>query len=248
MSDQPTPQQVRRALARAERGAALDVAEADGAAGRPGRRTSTGCAPPRPGSATRGWSRPDGPGVVTYSPKVFIPVTRLCRDRCHYCTFVESPGQLRARPGRRCTSPPTRSSTIAREGAELGCLEALFTLGDRPEDRWPEARAWLDEQGYDSTLAYVRAMAIRVLEETGLLPHLNPGVHVVGGDEPAQAGRPLDGDDARDHLAAALRGQGARRTSARRTRTPTSGCGCSRTPAGSRSRSPPGCWSGSARR
>ena len=59
---------------------------------------------------------------------------------------------------------------------QLGCLEALFTLGDRPEDRWPEARAWLDEQGYDSTLAYVRAMAVRVLEETGLLPHLNPGV------------------------------------------------------------------------
>jgi FO synthase len=65
---------------------------------------------------------------------------------------------------------------IAAEGASLGCTEALLTLGDRPEDRWPVARAWLDEQGYDSTLAYVRAMAIRVLEETGLLPHLNAGV------------------------------------------------------------------------
>src|SRR5690606_5339096 len=65
---------------------------------------------------------------------------------------------------------------IARQGAQLGCTEALFTLGDRPEDRWPEAREWLDEAGYDSTLDYVRAMSIRVLEETGLLPHLNPGV------------------------------------------------------------------------
>src|SRR6185312_11517772 len=65
---------------------------------------------------------------------------------------------------------------IARQGAALGCKEALFTLGDRPEDRWPQAREWLDSHGYDSTLAYLRAMAIRVLEETGLLPHLNPGV------------------------------------------------------------------------
>ena len=114
-------------------------------------------------------------GVVTYSPKVFIPVTKLCRDRCHYCTFVESPGQLE-RAGHGMFLSPDEILDIARQGAELGCLEALFTLGDRPEDRWPQAREWLDEQGYDSTLAYVRAMAIRVLEETGLLPHLNPGV------------------------------------------------------------------------
>ena len=111
------------------------------------------------------------PGVVTYSKKVFIPLTRLCRDRCHYCTFATVPGRLPA---------PYLSVEevldIARQGAALGCKEALFTLGDRPEDRWPEARAWLDEQGYESTLAYVRAMAVRVLEETGLLPHLNPGV------------------------------------------------------------------------
>ena len=113
--------------------------------------------------------------MVTYSPKVFIPVTRLCRDRCHYCTFVETPGQL-TRAGHGMYLSPDEILDIARQGAELGCLEALFTLGDRPEDRWPEAREWLDEQGYDSTLAYVRAMAIRVLEETGLLPHLNPGV------------------------------------------------------------------------
>ncbi|MCU1601030.1 MAG: Radical domain protein [Frankiales bacterium] len=110
-------------------------------------------------------------GIVTYSRKVFIPLTRLCRDRCHYCTFATSPAKLPA---------PYLSIDevldIARQGAELGCKEALFTLGDRPEERWPAARAWLDEQGYDDTLSYVRAAAVAVLEETGLLPHLNPGV------------------------------------------------------------------------
>lgn len=117
----------------------------------------------------------DRPGVVTYSPKVFIPITRLCRDRCHYCTFVETPGQAE-REGRAPFLSPDEILEIAAEGAKLGCLEALFTLGDRPEDRWPEAREWLDSRGYDSTIAYIRAMAVRVLEETGLLPHLNPGV------------------------------------------------------------------------
>ena len=112
---------------------------------------------------------------MTYSRKVFIPVTHLCRDTCHYCTFVTVPGKLRAE-GRGMYLEPDEIVDIARRGAELGCKEALFTLGDRPEARWPEARQWLDERGYDSTLAYVRAMAIRVLEETGLLPHLNPGV------------------------------------------------------------------------
>jgi FO synthase len=112
---------------------------------------------------------------VTYSPKVFIPVIRLCRDRCHYCTFVATPGHL-ARDGQAPYLSPDEIVEIARRKAELGCAEALFTLGDRPEDRWPEAQAWLDAEGYDSTLAYVRAMTIRVLEETGLLPHLNPGV------------------------------------------------------------------------
>ena len=111
------------------------------------------------------------PGIITYSRKVFIPVTRLCRDRCGYCTFVTVPGRL--------DSPylsPDEILAIARDGAALGCKEALFTLGDRPEDRWHQAREWLDAHGYDDTLSYVRAMAIRVLEETGLLPHLNPGV------------------------------------------------------------------------
>ncbi|MFB4306027.1 bifunctional FO biosynthesis protein CofGH [Actinomadura sp. GTD37] len=111
------------------------------------------------------------PGVITYSRKVFIPLTRLCRDRCGYCTFATVPHKL--------DSPylsPDEVLEIARRGAEMGCKEALFTLGDRPEDRWKPAREWLDAHGYDDTLSYVRAMAIRVLEETGLLPHLNPGV------------------------------------------------------------------------
>jgi FO synthase len=119
-----------------------------------------------------------GPGgglAISYSRKVFIPVTHLCRDTCHYCTFVTVPGKLRSQ-GAGMYLEPDEILDIARRGGELGCKEALFTLGDRPETRWPEARQWLDERGYDSTLDYVRAMAIRVLEETGLLPHLNPGV------------------------------------------------------------------------
>ncbi|MGB6040203.1 MAG: bifunctional FO biosynthesis protein CofGH, partial [Gordonia sp. (in: high G+C Gram-positive bacteria)] len=112
---------------------------------------------------------------ISYSRKVFIPVTHLCRDRCHYCTFVTVPGKL-AREGKGMYMEIDEIVEVARQGAELGCKEALFTLGDRPEDRWPEAAAWLDERGYDSTLDFVRAAAIRVLEETGLLPHLNPGV------------------------------------------------------------------------
>ncbi|MBP2706051.1 bifunctional FO biosynthesis protein CofGH [Microbispora sp. RL4-1S] len=111
------------------------------------------------------------PGVITYSRKVFIPLTRLCRDRCGYCTFATAPHQLPS-----AFLSPDEVLEIARQGAALGCKEALFTLGDRPEDRWHQAREWLDAHGYDDTLSYVRAMAIRVLEETGLLPHLNPGV------------------------------------------------------------------------
>ena len=110
-------------------------------------------------------------GVITYSPKVFIPLTRLCRDRCHYCTFVTSPHNVKS-----AFLELSEVVAIARRGAEAGCLEALFTLGDRPEDRWPVAREWLSERGYSSTLDYLRACAVHVLEETGLLPHLNPGV------------------------------------------------------------------------
>jgi FO synthase len=111
------------------------------------------------------------PGVVTYSRKVFIPLTRLCRDRCHYCTFATVPHRLPA-----AFLDRDEVLAIARAGAAQGCKEALFTLGDKPEARWAAARQWLDERGYSSTVDYLRAMAVAVLEETGLLPHLNPGV------------------------------------------------------------------------
>jgi FO synthase len=170
----PTPQQTRRALARVARGAAIDVDEAAVLLAARGEDLTELCAA---AARTRdaGLLAAGRPGTVTYSPKVFIPLTRLCRDRCHYCTFVTTPGHL-ARSGREVFLSPDEVLEIARDGAALGCTEALFTLGDRPEDRWPEAAAWLDEHGYDSTLDYLRAMAVRVLEETGLLPHLNPGV------------------------------------------------------------------------
>ncbi|MBU1801704.1 MAG: bifunctional FO biosynthesis protein CofGH [Actinobacteria bacterium] len=179
-NEQPTvtPQQVRRALARAERGAALDLAEATAllaATGPELDRLTSAAGRVRDAGLVAAGRSVEGRGVVTYSPKVFIPVTKLCRDRCHYCTFVETPGQA-AREGREPFLSPDEILEIASQGAAMGCLEALFTLGDRPEDRWPEAKEWLDSKGYDSTLAYVRAMAVRVLEETGLLPHLNPGV------------------------------------------------------------------------
>ncbi|MGV9825252.1 MULTISPECIES: 7,8-didemethyl-8-hydroxy-5-deazariboflavin synthase CofG [unclassified Gordonia (in: high G+C Gram-positive bacteria)] len=112
---------------------------------------------------------------ITYSRKVFVPLTRLCRDRCHYCTFVTVPGKL-ARSGEGMYLDLDQVVGIARQGAALGCKEALFTLGDRPEDRWPQAAEWLGARGYSSTLDYVRAAAVAVLEDTGLLPHLNPGV------------------------------------------------------------------------
>ncbi len=170
----PTPQSVRRALARAARGATLDLAEAEVLLQCRGDDLRS-----LMGHAARvrdaGLEAEGRAGQVTYSPKVFIPLTRLCRDRCHYCTFVTVPGKLAA-AGQAPYLSPDEVLEIASEGASLGCAEALFTLGDRPEDRWPEARRWLDENGYDSTLDYVRAMAVRVLEETGLLPHLNPGV------------------------------------------------------------------------
>jgi FO synthase len=109
--------------------------------------------------------------VVTYSRKVFVPVTMLCRDHCHYCTFAKTPARLDAP-----FLTPEQVVAIADAGRKMGCKEALFTLGDRPEDRYEHARDWLSARGYASTLDYVRALAIQVIERTGLLPHLNPGV------------------------------------------------------------------------
>ncbi|VBA60792.1 FO synthase [Mycobacterium attenuatum] len=170
---------MRRVLRRARDGVSLNLDEAAVAMTARGADLAELCASAArvrdAGLESAGRRGPEGRLPITYSRKVFIPVTHLCRDTCHYCTFVTVPGKLRAR-GAGMYLEPDEILDVARHGAELGCKEALFTLGDRPEDRWPEAREWLDERGYDSTLSYVRAMAIRVLEETGLLPHLNPGV------------------------------------------------------------------------
>ncbi len=111
------------------------------------------------------------PRLATYSPKVFIPLTRLCRDTCRYCTFAESP-----RAGRAAYLSPEEVLAIARAGVAAGCHEALFTLGDQPEQRWRVAREELARLGHASTLSYLAAMARLVIEETGLLPHVNPGV------------------------------------------------------------------------
>lgn len=109
--------------------------------------------------------------TVTFSRKVFIPLTELCRDVCHYCTYAKTPRRLA-----RVYLPPEDILGIAHAGAGAGCREALFTLGDKPELRYRAAREALAALGYSSTLAYLHAMAGRVLRETGLLPHLNPGV------------------------------------------------------------------------
>ncbi|WP_327315866.1 bifunctional FO biosynthesis protein CofGH [Streptomyces sp. NBC_01235] len=170
----PTENSMRRALKRARDGVALDVGEAAVLLQARGQALKDLAA-----SAARvrdaGLAEAGRPGVITYSKSVFIPLTRLCRDKCHYCTFVTVPGKLR-RAGHGMFMSPDEVLDIARRGAALGCKEALITLGDKPEERWPEAREWLDAHGYDDTIAYVRAISIRILEETGLLPHLNPGV------------------------------------------------------------------------
>ncbi len=109
--------------------------------------------------------------VISYSRKVFIPLTKLCRDVCHYCTFAETP-----RPGRSAYLSPEEVLAIARAGAAVGCTEALFTLGDKPELRWRQAREALTALGHETTLSYLAEMCALVLKESGLLPHANPGV------------------------------------------------------------------------
>jgi FO synthase len=108
---------------------------------------------------------------ISYSRKVFIPLTQLCRDVCHYCTFAHRP-----RAGQRAYLTPDEVVSIARAGAEAGCKEALFTLGDKPERRYKVAARELAQMGHETTISYLAAMAELVLRETGLLPHLNPGV------------------------------------------------------------------------
>ena len=160
-----TGHQLRRALARAESGKVLSLDEAEAMLSARGPELDRL-------TALAGRLRDLGHGdVVTYSRKVFIPLTMLCRDHCHYCTFAKPPAKLDAP-----FLTPEEVVAVASRGREAGCKEALFTLGDQPELRYQEAAEWLAARGYSSTLDYVRAVAIRVIEETGLLPHLNPGV------------------------------------------------------------------------
>ena len=107
---------------------------------------------------------------VSFSPKVFIPLTRLCRDFCGYCTFRQAPAEAE-----RLYMSPEEVLAVAKAGERLGCTEALFTLGERPEQRYPEAKEWLQRHGYRTTLEYLRDMSELVLQETSLLPHGNPG-------------------------------------------------------------------------
>jgi len=108
--------------------------------------------------------------VITYSRKVFIPLTNLCRDTCGYCTFARAPEDPRAH-----TMTPDEVLAVAAAGRLAGCKEALFSLGERPELRYPAYRGWLDKRGYKSTIDYLAAMCRLVFDETGLLPHANPG-------------------------------------------------------------------------
>jgi 7,8-didemethyl-8-hydroxy-5-deazariboflavin synthase CofG subunit len=109
--------------------------------------------------------------VITFSKKVFIPLTTLCRDYCSYCTFRKDPGQ----PGAHFMTPE-EVLALAERGRQAGCKEALFSLGDQPERIFPEASEFLSKQGFARTLDYLAAMCELVLEKTGLLPHSNPGV------------------------------------------------------------------------
>ncbi|MGQ2915669.1 7,8-didemethyl-8-hydroxy-5-deazariboflavin synthase CofG [Microbacterium aurantiacum] len=165
---------VHRALDRVRSGAALDADDAEAllAASGPDEETL---------AALAGRLRDEGlaaagrAGVITYSRKVFVPLTTLCRDRCHYCVFVDTPGQL-ALLRKPAYMSPEQVLQVVRQGQALGCKEALLTLGDRPEERWPEARAWLDDHGFASTVDYVAHIAALITAETGMLVHANPGV------------------------------------------------------------------------
>ena len=134
-------------------------------------RVLTGVDPAQPLLAEAARLRDEGHGrTVTYSRKVFVPITTMCRDTCTYCTFVKPPGA----GGEYLT--PQEVLAIAKAGDELDCTEALLTLGDRPEDKWPQAREFLDRYGVQTTLEYVAQMSELIRGETRLFPHANPGI------------------------------------------------------------------------
>ncbi|WP_308291827.1 7,8-didemethyl-8-hydroxy-5-deazariboflavin synthase CofG [Microbacterium jejuense] len=178
----PSAAEVDLVLDRAAAGERLDVSDAETLLGATGERFERLLAL---ASEMRdaGLAASGRPGVITYSRKVFVPLTTLCRDRCHYCVFVDTPGQL-LKKRKPAYMSPEQVLAVVRQGQALGCKEVLLTLGDRPEERWPEARAWLDEHGFASTIEYVAHIARLVTAETGLLAHANPGV--MSADELAQ--------------------------------------------------------------
>ncbi len=156
---------VERALDRVAEGRAPDATEATALLDTPGERLPALL-------AAAAALRDQGRGRrITFSAKVFIPLTTLCRDYCGYCTFRKDPGE----PG-AFTMTPDQVLALARAGARLGAKEALFSLGDKPEAIFPEHRAFLRAVGHRTTLGYLREISARVLEETGLLPHANPGL------------------------------------------------------------------------
>ena len=130
---------------------------------------------------------------------MFIPLTQLCRDVCHYCTFAQPP-----RPGERAYMTLDEVLDVARRGAAAGCKEALFTLGDKPELRYPQARVELDALGYPTTIAYLEAAARAVTDATGLLPHANPGDRHARRAAGAAGGMPVAGADAGEHASRRL--------------------------------------------
>ncbi|WP_438354447.1 7,8-didemethyl-8-hydroxy-5-deazariboflavin synthase CofG [Microbacterium sp. CJ88] len=169
-----TAERIATALSRVESGGRLDTDDAEAllsATGGDAARIRAAAASLR----DAGLVASGRPGIITYSRKVFVPLTTLCRDRCHYCIFVDTPNQL-LKMHKPVFMSPEQVLAVVRQGAALGCKEVLLTLGDRPEDRWPEARAWLDDHGFASTIEYVAHIARLVTAETGMLAHANPGV------------------------------------------------------------------------
>ena len=163
MPDNGTP--LREVLAKAKAGTALTTPDALSLLSAGPDSTQEMC-------AVAGEMRDQAKGkVVTFSPKVFIPLTHLCRDFCGYCTFRKDPEQA----GADLFMTPEQILDVANAGAALGCTEALFTLGERPEQRYPEAREWLEHRGFKTTLEYLTHVCQLVLEETDMLPHANPG-------------------------------------------------------------------------
>ena len=154
--------------------------------------------------------------LVSYSRKVFIPLTQLCRDVCHYCTFAHPP-----RRGEAAYLDAEEVLAIARAGARAGCKEALFTLGDKPELRYGAAREALARLGHETTLSYLAEMAALVLKETGLLPHLNPGVMTRDDIDAAAQGVGVAGHHAGERRRAAV---AARRAAFRLARQGAGAC------------------------